>query len=131
MTSRHRYTVQEFQALRREAEAAFAAGESADSIVKRFRVGRSTAERWRTAWLAQSPKAPPTFTAQEDERLRAMYATYTREEIAEALGKKVNAVRHRAFVLGLRKRNVQDRQVQHRASPIEHPAPGVTIHRCL
>lgn len=118
-----------YRAMREEAIADFAAGKSLRSIAMRMGIGTATVSRWHVAWQKGKRPTEPGFSRADDDRLCAMFFTYSLQEIADALGKTFGAVRHRARVLGLSKADCSPQALK--SKRITSPAPGVTIHRLL
>lgn len=118
-----------YRKMRERAVKAFEQGKSQRSIAMNFGVGTATVGRWYAAWRAGKSIGDPVFSKSDDDRLRAMYLEYSRSEIAEALGKTVNSVRHRARILGLTRDAWTPKKLKEQR--VTNPAPGVTVHRLL
>lgn len=63
------------------------------------------------------------WTDEELDQLCDLYGTMPAHELAAKLGRSYNSVNSQAQTLGLMESSKIPR--------ISHPAPGVTVHRCL
>lgn len=78
----------------------FAENKGWRAIAARYGVSRETITKWRRE-AALSKGARPGWSAEEDAYLTAHYRTAAMPDIAEHLGRSVNAVKSRARALGI------------------------------